>query len=162
VNRTFATFLLVLCSAALIDAPVDAATCWDYRSAEKKLARKINRARANHDIARLRLDPELSRVSRKHTNAMVRRDDLFHTSLTKLGERVTNWVVLGENVGKTTAGPRRIFRLMMNSAAHKANILHPGFTYVGVGTRRADGRLWTTITFEGVDNPGTTLSMPDC
>jgi uncharacterized protein YkwD len=163
VRRILAAALVALGSAALIDVPVDAGTvCWNYRVAERKLARKMNRARTAHDLARLKLDPELSRVSRKHTNEMVRRDDVFHTSSKKLTQRVTNWVVLGENIGRTTRGVRRIFRLMMDSAPHRANILYPAFTFVGVGTRREGGRLWVTITFESVANPGTTLSMPTC
>jgi uncharacterized protein YkwD len=112
-------------------------------------------------MRRLQLDPQLSRVSRYHTTEMVRTRDLFHTSMSTLGWRVTRWAVLAENIGYARGG-KRIFRMMMNSSAHRANILLPGLRFVGVGARRRGGKLWLTTTLEGKRDPGTRLSMPRC
>jgi uncharacterized protein YkwD len=139
-----------------------AATCWDYRRQERRLARKINRARARHSLGRVRLDPQISKVSRVHTRAMIRRGRVFHTRDATLARRVTNWRVLGENVGSTTGGSSHIFRSMMRSTLHRANILESAYNYIGLGTKRRRGRLWVTMTFQAVDNPGTTLRMPSC
>jgi uncharacterized protein YkwD len=148
--------------AALTVPEAQAATCWSYRRNERRLARKINRARARHSLGRVRLDPQLGKVSRVHTRAMIRRGRIFHTSDSTLARRVTNWRILGENVGATTGSPRHVFRAMMRSALHRANILDSAYNYVGLGTRRRKGRLWVTMTFQAVDNPGTTLRMPRC
>ena len=137
-------------------------SCWDYRAAELSIARVVNRKRASHDIAKLRLDKHISRVSRLHTQEMIDAGELAHTPLQTLAGRVTNWIELGENIGRTTEGARRVLRAMMRSPVHRANILNPTFTYIGVGTKRTADRLWVTITFEAKDDPGTTLSMPRC
>ncbi|MGH2694808.1 MAG: CAP domain-containing protein [Actinomycetota bacterium] len=148
--------------AAMVVPVARAQVCWDYRRPERRLARKINRARAKRGIDRLRLDPQISKVSRVHTREMIKRRKVFHTADSTLAGRVTNWRVLGENVGSTRAGARRIFRSMMRSALHRANMLDGTFNYIGVGTKRRRGRLWVTITLQAVDNPGTTLRMPRC
>ncbi len=136
-------------------------TCWRYKRAEKKFASKMNNARTARLVARLRLDPELSKVARVHNRAMVRAGSIFHQSSTQLGGRVVGWSLLGENVGVggTVASLHEAF---MNSQAHKDNILRETFNHVGVGTKRRDGRLYVTVVFQAVHNPGTTLRMPRC
>ncbi|MGH2694809.1 MAG: CAP domain-containing protein [Actinomycetota bacterium] len=148
--------------AGLVAPIAQAGGCWSYRRPERRLARKINRERAKRSIDGVKLDRQLSKVSRVHTRVMIKRGKVFHTADATLAQRVTNWTVLGENVGSTRGGVRRIFRSMMRSALHRANMLNSTFNYVGVGTKRGKGRLWVTITLEAVDNPGTTLSMPSC
>src|SRR5687768_1662583 len=71
--------------------------CWNYKTSEKAFARKINGERSS--LTKLSIDPELSKAARVHTNEMIRKNELHHTSSTALRNRVTNWVVLGENVG---------------------------------------------------------------
>lgn len=137
-------------------------TCWDYKATELLLARLLNQKRFANDVSKLRLDKHLSRVSRKHTSEMIRADALEHTPIATLAERVTNWIELGENIGRSTVSIRNILKAMMDSPVHRANILNPTFTYVGVATERAGGRLWATITFEAREDPGTTLNMPRC
>jgi len=143
-------------------ATVAARTCWDYKPGELLLARLINRKRSNHDLAKVKLDKHLSRVSRKHTSEMIGASTLEHTPIATLGERVTNWLELGENIGRTTTRTRTIVRGMMNSPLHRANILNPTFTYFGIATKRSGGRIWATVTFEARDDPGTILKMPRC
>ena len=159
-----ALVLVLVASVALVAAASSSdasASCWTYRPGELKTAARLNKVRAARELGGLRLDPELSRVARSHTKAMVRARALFHTSPEKLATRVTNWLVLGENVGKG-GGVRRIVRRMMNSEAHAANVLEPAFVHIGVGTTHAAGRLWVTVTFEARRDPGTTLWMPRC
>jgi uncharacterized protein YkwD len=107
------------------------------------------------------MDPQLSRAARYHTWRMLRQDLLHHTPSDILRRRVTRWVVLGENVG-VGGDVDVLHQAFMNSPAHKANIVLPGFAYVGVGTVRRDGRMWVTVIFEAATNPGTRLSMPRC
>ena len=160
-----AVLVLVLVASVALAAAASssdaAGSCWSYRTGELRTAARLNRVRAGRDLGALRLDPELSRVARSHTKQMVRERALFHTPPDKLAARVTNWLVLGENVG-AGGNVRRVVRRMMNSDTHAANVLEASFVHVGIGTSRAAGRLWVTVTFEARRNPGTTLWMPRC
>jgi uncharacterized protein YkwD len=157
-----APVMIPILVATLAVPEAQAQVCWSYHRHERRLARKINRARARHSLGRVRVDPQLSKVSRVHTWDMIGRERVYHTRDATLARRVTNWRILGENVGSTTGGARHIFRAMMRSSLHRANILESAYNHVGVGTKRRKGRLWVTITFESLDNPGTRLRMPSC
>lgn len=136
-------------------------SCWDYRKAERGFARRINQAREDEGLRKLSLDPELSKVARVHSREMVRATSLHHTSSDKLAKRVTDWLMLGENVG---LGDRvgSLHQAFMDSPAHRDNVLEAAYRHIGVGTIRKNGRLWVTIVFEAVSDPGTTLRMPRC
>ena len=133
-------------------------TCWDSKRAERRFARKMNRVRTSRNRGRLRFDPELSKAARVHTREMVSRVFLHHTSEDSLRQRVTNWMMLGENVG-VGATVASLHSAFMNSPAHKDNILFSKFNHVGVGTASGGGRLWVTVIFESKENPGTRLRM---
>ncbi|HWC14040.1 MAG TPA: CAP domain-containing protein [Actinomycetota bacterium] len=135
--------------------------CWEPRRGELAFTGLINGARGANGQGKLSLDPELSRAARVHSREMVEANTLYHTPDRALRTRVTNWAILGENVGvgSTVASLHEAF---MKSTLHRANVLHAGFRHVGIGTLRKDGRLWVTIIFEGVTDPGTPLWMPSC
>ncbi len=152
--------MAMLLAIAFPSVPAQAGSCWNYKPAERRMAQKINGARDATGHNRLRLDPQLSRVARKHTNGMVKSRTLYHTPSAALARRVTRWRSLGENVG-VAGGVKRLHRMFMNSPAHRANNL-AGFRFVGIGTKRKSGRVWVTVVFESRRNPGTRLSMPSC
>jgi uncharacterized protein YkwD len=135
--------------------------CWEHKGAERLFAKKMNLARSTRNTGSLRLDPELSKVARRHTREMTRANSLHHTPSDLFTRRVTNWVVLGENVGVGST-VESLHQAFMNSPTHKENILLGSFQHVGVGTRREHGKLWVTVVFEARTDPGTTLRMPGC
>lgn len=153
----------ILLGALLPPSSVSAAdnTCWKYKRSERRFARKINGERGDLNLRKLSLDPEVSKAARVHTRAMVNRNELYHTPSDKLRKRVTNWVVLGENVG-VGGTVRSLHNAFMNSPAHRDNVLYSTFKYVGVGVKKSGGRMWVTIIFEAESNPGTPLRMPKC
>lgn len=159
-RSTFVVVALLVMMVPRMEAVADSA-CWTYSKAERKFARLTNEARTAIGLRKLRLDPELSRVARKHTQEMVDFGDLYHTPASVLGKRVTRWKKLGENVGRG-GDVSAIQTAFINSAVHEANILKPGYRHVGIGTKRANGYLWVTVVFEARKDPGTTLSMPKC
>ena len=135
--------------------------CLEYKSEEKGFFRKINDARAKGGRTRLQLDRQLTKVARKHTREMTAENLLHHTTETNMRRRVTNWVLLGENVGVgSTVDSLHV--AFMNSPSHRDNVMHTSFRHVGVGTRHEHGRLWVTVVFEAQSDPGTTLPMPNC
>lgn len=137
--------------------------CWDYTGAEKRFKNRINDERLDVALGKLKLDPELSKVARKHTKEMLQADKgLFHSTSEQFHNRISNWTLVGENVGYG-GGVESLHDAFMDSPGHAANVLHVGYTFVGVGARRdEDGTLWVTIIFSGTENPGTSLQMPDC
>lgn len=135
--------------------------CYKFSRAERKFARMANRARTNKDLSKMHLDPELSKAAKVHTREMVKKDTLYHTPTSKLYKRVTKWNSLGENVGVGSA-VKSLHKAFMNSPAHRDNILHSPFEHHGIGVIKKGDRMWVTVMFESVRNPGTTLRMPNC
>lgn len=134
--------------------------CWTYKSSERDFAKKMNAARILANMGKLSLDPELSKAARKHTREMVVSDLLHHTSSEALRKRVTNWSILGENVGVGST-VTTLHAAFMDSPAHRDNILYRSFKHVGIGVSTRD-RMWVTVIFEATSDPGTTLRMPRC
>lgn len=147
-------------TAAVSTSSVDS-KCWEPRAPEKGFAGQINSSRLNNGLSRVSLDPELSRAARLHTWWMAQKDELYHTPSHRLTRRVTNWVILGENVG-VGGTVDSLHDAFMGSPAHRENIMRSSFRHVGVGTFTRNGRLWVTVIFEGTTDPGTTLPMPRC
>lgn len=134
--------------------------CWTYKSSERDFAKKMNGARNLAGVGKLSLDPELSKAARKHTREMVDADLLHHTSSEALRTRVTNWSILGENVGVGST-VTTLHAAFMDSPAHRDNILYRSFKHVGIGVGTKE-RMWVTVIFEATSDPGTTLRMPRC
>lgn len=135
--------------------------CWRATKGEKGFAWRINQARGGRGLGKLSLDPELSKAAKVHTREMADRATLYHTPSDTLRARVTNWVVLGENVG-VGGGVTSLHDAFMNSPAHRDNVLHSAYRHVGIGVINRDGQMWVTVLFEGVTDPGTPLRMPRC
>lgn len=135
--------------------------CFSYQAEEKGFLNKINLERKLGGKVQLNLDPELTKVARKHTREMTDKNLLHHTTPTQFRKRVTNWQLLGENVG-VGGSVDSLHVAFMNSRDHRVNVMKGTFRNVGIGTRYAHGRLWVTVVFEAETNPGTTLRMPRC
>lgn len=168
--RRLPVLIVALAAAVSFSGPTSAiagssgtngSKCWRTKTSERAFARKMNRARNAVGISRLRLDPELSKVARSHSHKMRKRNRLYHTPTERLKWKVTNWRVLGENVG-VGGGVRSLHRAFMDSPGHRANIRYGTFNHVGVGVKRGNGKMWVTVIFQSQTNPGTRLKMPSC
>ena len=116
------------------------------------MLRMINRKRETHGLRPLHVGHRITRKARVHTRHMIRRNQLFHSRTAAASERLRG-ISWGENVG-CARSPRRLFRALMHSPEHRANILHRGFHRAGVGVLLARGRticghrsVWTTQIF---------------
>jgi cysteine-rich secretory family protein len=135
--------------------------CWTYRPSERLFGKLMNAARERAGLPKLSLDPEASKVARKHTTEMVEKDLLHHTPSSSLVRRVTRWEILGENVG-VGGDVDSLHHAFMDSPPHRANILFSKFRHVGIGVKTRDGRMWVTVILENRLDPGTRLRMPHC
>ena len=115
-----------------------------------KMRRETNVSRVHHNVDRVRINREMSQLARRHSMAMARRGDLFHTgSPTSRYLRGVRWRVWGENVGVTSGTVDGLQRAFMASAAHRQNVLNRSFRRVAIGAVRVNGMLWVTVFFYG-------------
>jgi uncharacterized protein YkwD len=102
------------------------------------LLRLLNRTRTEAGLGPLKPNPGLAQVAEAHSRDMVDHGFVGHTSPTTgtAPERVTqagfaSGLIL-ENIGRGY-GPQEIHRGLMQSPGHRANILNPDVTDVGIG-----------------------------
>lgn len=161
IGITTAALFVGLVPATMATAQTSQGGCWEVKGAERGFAKRINTVRSVARRGTLRLDPELSRAARLHSREMVKQDKLYHTPSDKLSRRVTNWTILGENVG-VGGDVESLHDAFMASPAHADNVLYDSFKHVGVGVIKDGDKMWVTVIFEAQTNPGTNLSMPRC
>ena len=129
---------LVVSGLAGPASPASAAT-----SLEKRMISKINQARARHGVGPVQLNRGLVRTARAHTTEMTGQRTLFHTPTFS---SVCCWQAIAENVGTGTS-VRGLHRAFMGSPGHRANLLNPRMTQVGVGIVSDGTSLWVTELF---------------
>ena len=61
---------------------------------------------------------------------------------------VTGWRAIGENVGYSSSVDQ-VHELFMESAGHRANILKPDYSQIGIGVVRSGSTVWVTLDFVG-------------
>ena len=119
-------------------------------SYEKEVVRLVNEARRNNGIGELTYNWELSRVARYKSQDMRDNGYFSHTSPTygspfrMIKSFGISYRTAGENIAKGQASPAAVVNAWMSSPGHRANILNPAFTEIGVGYV-ADGRYWTQM-----------------
>jgi uncharacterized protein YkwD len=106
--------------------------------AEHQLFALINKARATASLPALAFDPALARVARAHSSDMLLNDYIAHLSPTtgSPADRVAKAGIdvdrLMENIG-SSGSPEELHQGLMRSPGHRAAILDPKVTRVGVG-----------------------------
>ena len=113
------------------------------RAAAKDVVARINATRRAHGRTPLKVAADLSSYATRHSSRMAAPGRLAHSKgLTGL----RCWSRIGENVAYA-ASPAAAHVALLGSPSHRANILSPRFTEVGVGVVRRDGVVWVTQVF---------------
>lgn len=134
--------LITFLVTGLTPSPAEATTL------RRRLFKVINQTRVNHGLRILRMDRDLSKYCRRHSQDMAQQDRLYHTTDLVAKVRRYNAKWWGENVGY--AGTlRRLRYLWMHSPGHRANLMNRNYRSMGVGVVHARGRLWATTIFYG-------------
>lgn len=104
----------------------------------------VNAERASAGLPPLTLTTDLTVVAQAWSEHMARTGVLEHNPYYSV--QVTGWSMLAENVG---FGPSElvVHEALMASPGHRANILHPAFTQIGVGIAWAGSSVWVTQVF---------------
>lgn len=123
----------------------------DTGSDEIALAGMINAERAAAGLAPLAVDGRLFDSARSWSAVQAAAGDLSHDASFFAGNRPSGAGAVAENVAYNTSAAT-IHARLMQSPAHRANILNPAFNSVGVGeVVSADGRIFVTERFARMD-----------
>ncbi len=145
--------LAALSLAALILAgPVPAifASGIDIPAAEQQWLELINADRAAYGLAPLAPDPRLMEIARWRSEDMVARNYFSHdiggyTVFEVLRQHQISYQVAGENLAVNTFDDSLTVAMaesgLMSSPRHRANILRPDFTAIGVGIATGPNRM---------------------
>ncbi|WP_106494606.1 CAP domain-containing protein [Lentibacillus sp. Marseille-P4043] len=115
---------------------------------EQQVVDLTNDERAKQGLSPLKADLELSRVAREKSRDMQANGYFDHNSPTygspfdMMKSYGISYRTAGENIARGQRTPEEVVNAWMNSEGHRANILNPDFTHIGVGYA-ADGDYWT-------------------
>jgi uncharacterized protein YkwD len=125
-------------------------------SADERFGRRremlalTNHDRSQRDRDEVAFAARLSRYAKRHSAAMARRGEIFHSSPDQIRAVLDGyeWSLAGENVG---VGPslHALEDAFMQSRLHRQNILRTTFRHAAIGVVRDDGHLWVTVIFYG-------------
>jgi uncharacterized protein YkwD len=119
---------------------------------ERYLFDAVNRERAETHLPALRWDAALAEAARLHAERMARQHRFAHQlpgepSLSqRAGQAGAHFSRIAENIA-IGAESEEIHDGWMQSPGHRANILNAGFTSLGVGTFKSQGRLYAVEDF---------------
>ena len=117
---------------------------------EEEVIRLVNEIREKNGLKPLTKNWELCRVARYKSQDMVENRYFSHTSPTygspfqMMKDFGLAYRTAGENIAYGQRTPQEVMNAWMNSSGHRANILNPSFTQIGVGYA-ANGRYWTQM-----------------
>lgn len=112
-----------------------------------------NRERTRAGLPPLAVDPVLSTAAQAHSADMVARDFYSHTApdggqpWDRAAAAGSTRRSIGENIACGQRSPAEVVTGWMNSPGHRANILKPGFTHIGIGFAGGGraGTYWTQL-----------------
>ena len=107
-------------------------------SFEQRVLTLTNQARSQAGLTPLTYDPQLGELAEGHSEDMLARDFFDHTSPDGMtfGDRVNQAginAIAAENIAAGAPTPESVVEGWLNSPGHRANILNPSLTRLGVG-----------------------------
>lgn len=121
-------------------------------SAEQEIVRLVNAERAKAGLQPLSVDTRLTDIAREHSQIMLSRSTLSHqlSGEEDVRHRVITSGIRFDMSGENVAYDRdaaSAHNSLMHSPPHKANILRPEFTTIGVGVVRKGDSIYVTQDF---------------
>lgn len=119
-------------------------------SYENEVIRLVNEIRVKNALSVLQSDWQLSRVARYKSQDMKDNNYFSHQSPTygspfdMMKSFGISYKRAAENIAKGQNSPQSVVNAWMNSSGHRANILNPSFTKIGVGYVKS-GNYWTQM-----------------
>ncbi|HAN21675.1 MAG TPA: hypothetical protein DCP51_08400 [Clostridiales bacterium] len=131
----------------IINIPSQDTTITSY---EQQVINLVNNIRTQNGLSKFKANWELSRVARYKSQDMHDKNYFSHTSPTygspfdMMRAFGISYRTAGENIAKGYTTPQAVVNGWMNSSGHRANILNPAFTQIGVGYV-SSGNYWTQM-----------------
>ena len=119
---------------------------------EREMVEYVNQERAKAGLAPLQVDLDLARVARIKSQDMVDNGYFDHNSPTYGSpfEMMRSFGISYRAAGENIAKNRSVIgahTALMNSEGHRANILNPNFTHMGIGIVENGGMVTVTQMF---------------
>jgi len=143
-------------------AKLRAARIQHLKEVERRIYRLTNEERRKKGLPSLDRDEGLVEIARLHTDDMLRRNFFSHVNpdgaspkdriapvysnfISRAGENI--WSGKGQDYSDSKLIARVIVDSWMTSPGHRANILNPEFTHLGVGVGVLDDQIRATQNF---------------
>lgn len=153
--RSLALFVCLSCCVGLARAGGEDAKSFKHTPNEEKIFELTNAERKKEDVPPLKLNGDLSKIARAHSENMARQGEMAHnldgkTPFDRIKATGLTYYFAGENVGKGTGDVTlpMLMKAWMDSEGHRKNILSKDYAEIGIGIARApDGQLYYTQLF---------------
>lgn len=126
----------------------------DTKAAEVEVVRLVNVERSKNGLQPLTINWQVSRIARYKSQDMINKHYFSHTSPTygspfnMMENFGVKFSAAGENIAMGQRTPAEVVNAWMNSPGHRANILNPSYTQIGVGLAKdSNGTCYWTQMF---------------
>ena len=140
----------------------------------EQVVKLTNNERAKAGLPPLKLNNKLVNAAQDHSSDMAQDDFFSHTGAdgSSIGDRVKGsgyqYSRTGENIAAGQPTPEAVVRGWMNSPGHRANILNPNYTEIGVGYEYLENdtgsvnynHYWTQVFGTPLNNNAGSRSTP--
>ena len=113
-------------------------------SEQQEFLALMNAERAKHGLKPVKLNNELNKAAKDYSVLLNTTNQFKHDADGSPGDRAKKAgypsTYVGENIAKGSHNAKDTFEMWMNSPGHRANILKPEYTEIGLGR---DGDVWT-------------------
>lgn len=129
----------------------------DIKTIENEVVRLVNVQRSQAGLQTLTQNWQLSRVARYKSQDFIDKNYFSHTSptygspFTMMQNFGISFTAAGENIASGQQSAAEVMNAWMNSPGHRANILSPVYTQIGVGLAKdSSGKCyWTQMFIKG-------------
>lgn len=103
----------------------------------------VNQVRAENGLPAMRLSARLSNVAQNHASDMFTQGYFSHknllgeSSFDRMKKEGITYMAAGENIAKGQHTPEAVMMSWLKSPGHRANILSPKFSKIGIGFRQS-------------------------
>ena len=137
---------LLLCLAACTDPPTTDSDPGTYADA---IVAETNRVRQQQGLDPLARSACATSQALDRATALLGRDELTHAPMDEVFDACPPYSAAAENLVDSAAGPDEVVAAWMDSPGHRANLLDPDLTEVGVGCVVHEDELLCSQVFLG-------------
>jgi|SRR6516162_7857449 uncharacterized protein YkwD len=118
-------------------------------------AESISAFRHEHGLSKVQIDPTLMRLAREQAEAMAAAKKLDHSVRTSFSSRITAYSTdhAAENIAMGNATFSATFEQWKGSGGHRANLLIPDVSRIGIASAGSGGRTYWALILAAAPKP---------